>query len=80
MPCEPVIDEKTGNVIGIKCSRDKPARGVCIVCGKPSTRLCDYLLENGNTCDAPLCTEHANKRGWADFCPEHAEKYDQGPK
>jgi hypothetical protein len=32
----------------------------CVVCGKPSTRLCDHVIDDdGHTCDAALCEKHA---------------------
>lgn len=47
-----------------------PCRAVLHVDGKPpqrccaiSTLLCDWPLEDGGTCDMPLCAEHAGQIG-----------------
>jgi hypothetical protein len=42
-------------------------------CLAPSAYLCDWPLEGGKTCDAPLCSHHA---AWVGpdrhYCPRHA--------
>lgn len=46
----------------------RPAR-----CCGISTILCDWPLEAGGTCDAPLCPEHAVEVGRdRHYCPAHA--------
>ena len=40
-------------------SAQPPLTG-CIVCGKPTAALCDFVLEDGTTCDAQTCEEHRN--------------------
>jgi hypothetical protein len=36
------------------------------------TRLCDFKLEGGKTCDAPMCDKHATRIGRnTDYCPQH---------
>ena len=32
-------------------------------CMAMSTKLCDFKLDDGRTCDAPLCDEHAHDMG-----------------
>lgn len=40
-----------------------------------STLLCDHQLDDGTTCDAPLCAEHAVEIGPdKHLCPRHAAK------
>lgn len=65
----------------IVCSRE-PARLHCKFCcgigrpNVPATKLCDYPLGRGRTCDAPLCDRHATRVGENndnDRCPIHKE-------
>jgi hypothetical protein len=45
----------------------------CRWCGKLSTKLCDFILVTGRTCDQPICQDHAQSRGFQiDFCPNHS--------
>jgi hypothetical protein len=44
----------------------------CGFCGRPSTKLCDGPGPDGETCDAPLCDDHARRIGRnRDLCPVH---------
>jgi hypothetical protein len=44
-------------------------------CLAPSSYLCDHQLENGKTCDAPICSEHAQQIGPdRHLCPRHARE------
>src|SRR5215475_3517055 len=64
----------------------------CIVCNGPDTRctmkLCDGLLDGGKpgqTCDAPVCVEHAvHVKPDTDYCPQHAhlaqQRVEQTPR
>ena len=37
-----------------------------------STRLCDFKLPSGETCDKPICDFHSTSGGKnIDYCPEH---------
>lgn len=48
-----------------------PAGGT-MRCMGISTALCDHRLEDGSTCDAPLCVEHASEIGPdRHLCPLH---------
>jgi len=44
----------------------------CSVCGAPAVFLCDYEVEPGRTCDAPLCGRCRYNVGLKDYCPAHA--------
>ncbi len=67
MPCEIKNDM-------IICSRGKHKPPKCAFCPRPSTKLCDYLLDGSHTCDAPICDEHSKKQGInLDTCPNHSE-------
>ncbi|MGD0794954.1 MAG: hypothetical protein ABR958_05105 [Dehalococcoidales bacterium] len=46
----------------------------CIVCGAFAPFYCDYEIETGKTCDAPLCGRCRFNMGVKDYCPEHAGK------
>lgn len=61
--------EKNGDEITIFCGKKiKP----CVICGQVADYLCDYLLENGKTCDKQLCATHAGIVGDnLEYCPEH---------
>jgi hypothetical protein len=50
--------------IAIACgARAKKAPCSVLGCGRPHTRLCDYPLKGGGTCDAKLCGTHATRMG-----------------
>ena len=71
MPCKTIFFE--GKPVGFACSRGHQ-RQDCRICGMPSTKLCDYPLKNGKTCDMPLCARHAHAVGPdMDYCPAHFE-------
>lgn len=62
-----------GKKLGIICF-DSDAFGTCYKCGKPSTRLCDFVkgASKNETCDRPMCDNCANSKGNDfDFCDEH---------
>jgi hypothetical protein len=64
-----------GQLLGIACSRGQ-RRPRCSVpgCGRYSTRLCDFRLRTGRTCDARLCDAHRGSASGApdvDHCPPH---------
>lgn len=45
-------------------------------CMAISAYLCDWPLEAGGTCDAPLCDEHAHQVGKdRHYCPNHFAMY-----
>lgn len=45
-------------------------------CCAMSTKLCDWPLIEGGTCDAPLCDEHAHSVGPdRDYCPTHYRRH-----
>lgn len=45
-------------------------------CGRPASLLCDWKVEAGRTCDAPLCAECTHKPAdGKDLCPTHAERW-----
>lgn len=55
------------------CARITLPSGVEDKCGAISNILCDYELESGGTCDAPLCAQHAHRIGPnRHLCPIHA--------
>jgi hypothetical protein len=67
--------ELPGGGYAIVCG-PKPRGGRCWACKRPGTRLCDWKMGEGKTCDRPICSDHAetvapNK----DLCPEHQEAY-----
>jgi hypothetical protein len=71
MPCRTMYDEN-GEPWGIACSRGRREIPKCVVCGNPSTSLCDYPLGGGRICDAPLCRDCRAHVGMdTDHCPKH---------
>lgn len=75
MPCEKIT--LTSGGCGFLCSRGraKEPPKPCYVCGKPSTRLCDYR-DGFTTCDQPMCDEHAHHHGTdTDYCEEHDNEF-----
>ena len=68
MPCEHV---KIGDSYAIVCSRGSQKK--CKDCGRKCTKLCDFPLTNGKTCDRPMCDAHAvNQAPEIDFCLIHS--------
>lgn len=81
MPCEfKEYRHSDGTVTkALICSRGKKAES-CVVCGQPSTKLCDGFRAydrdgNRKTCDAPMCDKHATPAGKnQDLCPKCVAK------
>lgn len=45
----------------------------CVRCRAPASKLCDWKIGNGKTCDATVCDSHATSVGDdKDLCPKHA--------
>lgn len=75
-----------GTMVHIKLDRRTKAPAPCCAritlpggradkCMAISTILCDYELEGGGTCDAPLCAGHAKQVGVdKHLCPIHADQ------
>lgn len=73
MPCRTLVDGN-GKPVGFVCSRGRKHSPKCRWCEKPSTKLCDYPVTAHQTCDAPICDEHAKRQGSnLDTCPDHPE-------
>jgi len=82
MPCRIIHDEQ-GNAIGHACVRGyRP--GPCPICrNQPVTKLCDFPVGKGKTCDAKMCDRCATQVSIAveagkvglvdtvDYCPKH---------
>lgn len=60
--------------VAIVCSRGRKAKALCAVCKLTThTRLCDFPLKPGKTCDQKLCVTCARHVGAdRDLCPSHA--------
>lgn len=69
-PCK-WIQLDDGTTVHLKLSN--PRRTKCRFCKKWwGSRLCDFPLGNGRTCDAPMCPACATRTGEdADLCPNH---------
>ncbi len=69
-----VLTDDDGNVVAFVCTRGKRRRSCSTVnCDRPGTKLCDYELKNGKTCDRPCCAQCAKHVGPdRDLCPPHA--------
>lgn len=53
----------------------QPGPGTVQCCGI-STMLCDWRLSDGQTCDAPLCPDHATEIGPdRHLCPTHLAEH-----
>lgn len=40
---------------------------LCHECGQPATKLCDFPVGAGTTCDRPMCNYHARCQGRTHF-------------
>lgn len=72
MPCEKYHTGGGGTII--ICSRGK--RQPKCACGYTGTRLCDWKIGGGKTCDTPLCPKctHEPTEG-KDLCGRHAAEW-----
>ena len=82
MPCTPFrMKTADGRVVsGFVCSRGAGRKALpCVVCGRPSTRLCDgppsgNIKSIDGTCSAPICGAHAHHVDPdKDYCPKHKQ-------
>ena len=73
MPCEHV---KFPGGHAIVCTRGKRMPRKCYMnCGRWSSKLCDWPVGKGRTCDRPLCDTCAVAAGKdMDFCPSHSQE------
>jgi hypothetical protein len=81
--CTPIKLRDGGSAI--VCTRGRQKAPRCVKCGKPATRLCDWILERPRaslagaiavsklkTCDANLCDECTTQPSpERDLCPKH---------
>lgn len=68
------IKDKDGNVIGHAIICRSRARARCKFCGgeRDVTKLCDFPVARGRTCDAGMCGKCATNIGAnRDVCPTH---------
>jgi hypothetical protein len=84
MKCE-FID--VGGQRVIVCGRGRPSTpsrpmgaeapfGESCACRAPASLLCDWKLDGGKTCDAPICAAHAKEVApEKHLCPEHQVAY-----
>ena len=79
MPCE--TEEYDGTVYMV-CHRGGGGSGQkCLYCHRSSTRLCDFAVADGKTCDAPMCdfcTHRAERT--IDYCQTHRGNVAQKPR
>lgn len=66
---------KSGRGNAIVCTRGPRTRRCA--CGNPATKLCDFPMGNGKTCDVPMCDACAFGIGPdIDVCSHHKESAD----
>jgi hypothetical protein len=66
------INGSNGPLTVFMCTRGRSKP--CATCGRPSTKLCDFPLGNGKTCDAAICDGCATGVGMGlDYCPKHKD-------
>jgi hypothetical protein len=66
------LRDKEGHVTAIVCGRRQPRR-FCKSCNREfASKLCDFPVAPGKTCDAPICDKCATAVGPdLDHCPKH---------
>jgi hypothetical protein len=72
---------RINGVAGIVCGlrRSRPKRCSHKDCKAPGTKLCDWPIGDGKTCDKPLCDRHAVRVGDdTDYCRGHEPGYHRG--
>lgn len=76
MPCTHL---KIGGMSAIVCA-GRGKRRQCATCKGPAKYLCDWKLENGKTCDAAMCGEHAKCVAVEKhLCPAHQASWRKHP-
>ncbi len=71
MPCDKY---HTANGTMFICGRG-PRKQRC-ACGYTATRLCDWKVGGGRTCDKPLCVKCTHEPAEdKDLCPTHAAEW-----
>jgi hypothetical protein len=75
MPCRTIHLPGRGTAIVCGPRVRRPLRR-CSVCNCPETmctmKLCDYPVSDSQTCDCPICVEHAlHIEPNTDYCPQH---------
>ena len=69
MTCKTVKTE--AGITAIVCSRGR--RPIICKCGSRGSKLCDFPIGEGKTCDRPLCDRHAVVISpGVDYCQIHA--------
>ncbi len=72
MPCEKYHTGGGGTVI--VCGRGKRKQNCA--CGYTGTRLCDWKIGAGKTCDKPMCPKCTYEPAEGkDLCPAHAAQW-----
>jgi hypothetical protein len=68
------VKSPDGQVMAIVCGLRRRALPRCKFCGQgEATKLCDFPMGNGKTCDVPMCDGCAKVMGFdRDYCPAHA--------
>jgi hypothetical protein len=71
-----------GGMTMIVCGpRSRQPRPECVACVETAAYLCDWPLDNGKTCDQPICKRHARERGPDNhICPRHQFAADHQPR
>lgn len=68
MPCRVI---KIGDSYGVICGPKQRVLS-CQFCRSPHTRLCDFKMPNGKTCDARICGHCTTQiDDDLDLCPKH---------
>jgi hypothetical protein len=66
------IDGPGGPFTAVVCGGRRNQVPPCATCGRRSTKLCDFPVAKGKTCDAPICDGCATEVGMGiDHCPKH---------
>ena len=74
MRCWPVTIKGPNGPISVIVRGNRRLWAKC-VCDVAATRLCDYPIAPGRTCDVALCASHAVRLGHnLDYCHEHARE------
>ena len=69
MPCEVI---KLDDRVVFLCGRGPAPKTTCRWCDRPARYLCDFRVQPGVSCDAPMCGRHRRHvvEG-IDYCESH---------
>ncbi len=82
MTCRTVqLDDQHHAIVCMRNGHQHRIATSCGYCATRATRLCDWKLPSGGTCDQPLCDKHSHAPTLEkDLCRQHAKRWAARPQ